>query len=170
MTGTPRPRLVISTCLGFEACRYDGLRVEGTFVDRLRDRVDVVTVCPEVGMGMGIPRDPIRLVEDGGRSTLYQPSTGADLTAAMKSFCDEWLAALGAVDGFVLKGRSPSCAPGDAKLFASRVLDAPYGRTHGLFAGCVARRFPHLPMVDEVGLEDPEVRERFLAAVFAGAT
>ena len=81
----PRPpRLVISACLGFEACRYDGQRVEGTFVDALRQRVDVVTVCPEVGMGMTIPRDPIRLVQDGRGIVLYQPSTATDFTAAMR--------------------------------------------------------------------------------------
>ncbi len=168
MPGPRRPRLAISACLGFEACRYDGERVDGTFVDRLRDRVEVVTVCPEVGLGMGIPRDPIRLTIHGGRTTLYQPSSGADFTEAMEVFCAGWLDELGAVDGFVLKGRSPSCAVGNAKLFASREPEALFERTHGLFAAHVAARFPDLPMVDEAGLEDGEVRERVQKEVFGG--
>ncbi|NOZ74955.1 MAG: DUF523 domain-containing protein, partial [FCB group bacterium] len=81
----PRPRILVSRCLGFAACRYDGACLPDGFIDRLRPYVEFHTVCPEVDLGMTIPRDPIRVIETGTMLLLIQPSTGREYTQEMNS-------------------------------------------------------------------------------------
>jgi uncharacterized protein YbbK (DUF523 family) len=59
----PRPVVVVSKCLGFAACRYNGQKIFDAFVDKLGRFVDYVLVCPEMEIGLGVPRDPIRVIE-----------------------------------------------------------------------------------------------------------
>jgi len=104
-----RPVVVVSSCLGKEACRYNGAALDDPFVASLADHVTLRPVCPELEVGLGVPRDPVRLVARGADVAMVQPKTGLDLTEAMRSFSASFLDGLGSVDGFVLKGRSPSC-------------------------------------------------------------
>jgi len=78
-------------------------------VKALRSRARFITVCPEVAMGLGVPRPKIRIVRKAGRRCLIQPKTGRDFTSAMNRFSRKFLSSLGHVDGFILKSRSPSC-------------------------------------------------------------
>ena len=75
-----KPRIVVSACLGFEACRYNGEIIPNRFLKALVDRVEIVQVCPEVAIGLGTPRDPIRIELDGDDELHLQPSTERDLT------------------------------------------------------------------------------------------
>ena len=59
-----RPKVVFSRCLGFDHCRYNGGIISEPMVEQLEAFVDSVTVCPDVEIGLGIPRQPIRLVGD----------------------------------------------------------------------------------------------------------
>jgi uncharacterized protein YbbK (DUF523 family) len=90
---------------------------------------------------------------------MVQPSTGRDLTTAMRRFGDRFLDSLEAVDGFILKSRSPSCAVRDAAIAE--------GTGPGLFAARVLERFPHAPLEDEARLVDEGVRREFLERVLA---
>lgn len=90
----PRPRLVVSRCLELAACRYDGATIRAPLVRRLAPFVELVPVCPEVEIGLGVPRDPVRLVTlPGGPDCprMVQPSTGRDLTDAMTGFSRAFL-------------------------------------------------------------------------------
>lgn len=165
-----RPRVVVSECLELAAVRYDGERIAAPIVRQLSGEVDLVPVCPEVGIRLGVPRAPIRLVRQGDDVRLRQPSTDRDLTDAMDGFVDDFLARLGSVDGFILKGRSPSCGIGDAKLHAGPGDDTVVALTSGRFAGAVLRRFPDAAAEDEVGLGDTYRRRQWLTRVFARAT
>ncbi len=60
----PKPVVVVSKCLGFDSCRYNGEIIDAPFVDKLRSHVTFVPVCPEVEIGLGVPRKPIRIVSD----------------------------------------------------------------------------------------------------------
>lgn len=108
----PRPRLVLSRCLELDACRYNAVSIRAPLVPALDPWLELVPVCPEVEVGLGVPRDPIRLVREGSGTRLLQPSTGRDLTQEMAAFSDRFLGGLDYVDGFLLKARSPSCGPG----------------------------------------------------------
>jgi uncharacterized protein YbbK (DUF523 family) len=156
----PRPLVVISRCIDFDSCRYNGAVIRASLREKLEPLVDLRPICPELEIGLGVPRDPVNMVrvDDGVR--MVQPSTRRDLTAAMRSFSDRFLDSLEAVDGFILKSRSPSCGVRDARIADS-------GPGPGLFAARVLERFPHAAIEDEVRLADEVVRRQFLDRVFA---
>jgi uncharacterized protein YbbK (DUF523 family) len=164
-----RPRVVVSKCLGFAACRYNGAIISDDFVARLKDFAALVPVCPEMEIGLGCPRDPIRVLSVDGKRRLVQPSTGRDVTDDMRSFAARFLEALGGVDGFILKSRSPSCGTADTKIFGGMNDDEPIDRGPGFFAAAVLERFPDLPVEDELRLGDEAARERFLKRACAAA-
>jgi uncharacterized protein YbbK (DUF523 family) len=145
----PRPRLVVSACLGFAAVRYSGELIPDKVVAALKAHVDFVPVCPEVEIGLGVPRPTVRLVrgEDGPR--MVQPKTGEDLTERMRAFSRAFLSGLGEVEGFILKNRSPTCALKDAKVYAYADQGGAVGHGPGLFAQAVMAAFPLLPKEDE---------------------
>ena len=169
----PRPRVVLSECLELSACRYNGQRVPADIVNQLAPFVDLVPICPEVRIGLGIPRDPIRmyaLSED--RTGLTQPSTGRDLSDLMDTWAHGWLDGLGDdIDGFLLKSRSPSCGPDDVKVYAgAEEGQAPLRKEPGRFAAAVRERYPAFPIEDEGRLTNQRIREHFLTRIFALAS
>lgn len=169
MTDFPKPKIVISKCLGFEACRFNGEIIRDTFVSRLEAYVDFHPVCPEVEIGLGTPRPPVRLVSSPQGLRMIQPSTGADLSDSMRRFSSEFLDSLREIDGFVLTHRSPSCGIGDAKYYAGPEKGPAIGKTSGLFGEAVTQRFPHLAIEDDGRLLNLQIREHFLTRIFAFA-
>jgi uncharacterized protein YbgA (DUF1722 family)/uncharacterized protein YbbK (DUF523 family) len=164
----PRPRVVISACLELEACRYNGQSIRAAFVPRLAQFSDLLAVCPEVEIGLGVPRSAIRLVGLGEVTRLIQPATGRDLTDEMERFSDSFLAGVGEVDGFLLKSRSPSCGPKDVKRYGEDGI--PRGeRAPGMFAAAAARRFPCAALEDEGRLTNYRLRHHFLSRLFQSA-
>ena len=168
--GFGRPRLVLSKCLEIEACRYNAQTIRSGVVRLLEPHVEFVAVCPEVEIGLGVPRDPIRLVsaeEGAGPLQLVQPSTDRNLTDRMTAFSHGFADATGAVDGMVLKSRSPSCGIKDVKVYAG-AEDAPAtGKGAGLFAGIMMERFPTVAIEDEGRLTNAGIRHHFLTRIFA---
>ncbi len=163
----PRPIVVVSRCLGLAACRYNGEIIPFGFIQSLARFAKIVPVCPEEEIGLGTPREPVRLVESGGgRLRLVQPATRRRLTREMRAYSREFLRALPAADGFILKSRSPSCALRDAKRFAGPEDQRTLGRGPGLFAQALLREFPGLAFEDEARLAGPARREHFLARLF----
>src|SRR5512145_385571 len=88
------PRIVVSQCLGFAACRYNGATIPDDFVKRLETHVTYLKVCPEVEIGLGVPRDPIRIILSDRELPLIQTATGADVTEKMKPFSQHYLEGL----------------------------------------------------------------------------
>jgi uncharacterized protein YbgA (DUF1722 family)/uncharacterized protein YbbK (DUF523 family) len=162
-----KPVVVVSRCLGFEACRYNGDRLDDAFVSKLAAFVTYRPVCPEADIGMGTPRPPVRLVARGSERRLVQPDTKADFSEPMRRFGETYLAGLGEVDGFILKTRSPSCAVRDAKVYSERDGAPSLGREPGLFARAVLEKFPQAAVEDEGRLQNFRIREHFLTKLFA---
>ncbi|MBM3331553.1 DUF523 domain-containing protein [candidate division WOR-3 bacterium] len=154
-----RPVVVVSRCLLGERCRYDGKTVSSPAVRRLGEMVSFVPVCPEMEIGLGVPRDPIRLVRTSGGVRLVQARTGRDLTAKLRAFGQRFLAGLD-VDAFLLKSHSPSCAVRDATVCdpRGRVLSV---RLAGRFAAAARRRFPSVLLWDEQMLAEPGAGRQF---------
>jgi uncharacterized protein YbgA (DUF1722 family)/uncharacterized protein YbbK (DUF523 family) len=165
----PRPVVVLSQCLELEPVRYNGVVIPYKLVRALQRHVDLVPVCPEVGMGMGVPRDPIRVAEVDGVERLVQPSTGIDWTDPMVAFIDGFLGTLGEVDGFLLKTRSPSCGPKEVPVYRNAEPKAmKTGRSRGgFFAEAVLARYPGLAIEDEGRLNNFGIREHWLTRLFA---
>jgi uncharacterized protein YbgA (DUF1722 family)/uncharacterized protein YbbK (DUF523 family) len=164
---TPRPRVVVSKCLEFEACRYNGQVIRDAFVKNLEKHVDFLPVCPEVEIGLGVPRFPIRIISQDSKSRLVQPATGRDFTENMNKFSNEFLSSLGGVDGFILKFRSPSCGMKDVRFYAKAEKSPSVGKGPGFFGGQVLDRFSGLAIEDEGRLRSLKIREHFLTKLFA---
>ena len=165
-----RPIVVLSKCLEIDACRYNGQLIPDPFVKALGAHVDFVPICPEVEIGLGVPRDPIRIQARGDEPRLVQPSSGRDLTEAMVTFSERFLSSLKEVDGFILKTRSPSCGIKDVKIYPDRENVPPLGKRAGFFGIAVLQRFPGLAVEDEGRLKDFTIREHFLTHLFATAS
>ncbi|WP_292389801.1 YbgA family protein [Methanosarcina sp. UBA5] len=162
-----RPRVVVSRCLGFDHCRYNGNIINSPIVANLMEYVDFLPVCPEVEIGLGIPRDPVRIILENGEQRLVQSASGRDITEVMKAFCTDYLNSAGDIDGFILKYRSPSCGIKDVKVYPTAALkSAVIGKTSGSFGGAVLKQFPYLPVEDEGRLRNARIKEHFMTRIF----
>lgn len=167
MSDPSNPVVVLSLCLDMEPVRYNGQVIPFDFVRELEPWVTYVPVCPEVEIGLGVPRDPIRIVEVDGEARLLQPDTGRDVSEAMRGFADSFLDSLGEVDGFILKNRSPSCGLSDVKIYQGLEKSASSTRGSGFFGGPVLLRYPGLAVEDEGRLRNYRIRDHFLTKLFA---
>jgi len=141
---------VVSRCLGFGVCRWNGEVLDCRLVDELKNEVDFIPVCPECEIGLGRPRPPILLVRKNSALTLMQPATGLDLTSRMVTFAEKFLQSLPQVDGFLLKRKSPSCGLAGIPIYDTLDAESPLNKNGaGFFAQAVHRFFPDTPKVDE---------------------
>jgi len=161
-----KPNVIVSKCLGFEACRYNGQVIRDDFVKSLEKHVNYVPVCPEVAIGLGIPRFPVRIVASDSVS-LIQHSTNTNLTNVMNDFSERFLSELKDVDGFILKNRSPSCGINDVKVYRLAERPVSLGKSSGFFGGKVLARFAGLAIEDEGRLKSYTIREHFLTKLFS---
>lgn len=167
MSESIRPRVVVSRCLGFEACRYNGQIIADRHVEVLKGFVDIITICPEAEIGLGTPRQPVRLVRQGGVMHMLQPATGIDVTMQMQRYLDEQVTAMHDIDGYLLKGRSPSCGPSSVKIYHGTDKSASFSKGSGLYADAVMRNDPWAAIEDEGRLRNFHIREAFLMRIFA---
>ncbi len=167
--GYARPIVVVSECLELAACRYNGQSIRAPFINTLAPHVELRPICPEVEIGLGVPRDPIRIVAIGDRHRLVQPSSGRDLTDDMQQFSETFLSGVGPVDGFILKSRSPSCGIKDTKIHGP-AESGPIGKDAGLFGRAVLERFPHTAVEDEGRLTNLRLRHHFLTRRFTSSS
>ena len=183
-------KIGISSCLLGESVRFNGEHKRNpTVIDLLGQRFEAVPVCPEVELGMGVPREPVRLVGSnmrmaGESSNPYQKvplgiskspprvvvrmvvaESGKDWTEAMAGFNSKKLEALRQqnLSGFIFKSRSPSCGPGQVPLHHEQSGEK--SSTEGLFARALMKHFPSLPVIDEETLQDEIARAGFIACV-----
>lgn len=164
-----KPTIVISKCIEFDSCRYNGQMISDHFVSLLKEFITFIPVCPELEVGLGVPRSPIRIVSAAEGQILYQPATGLDITEKMDSFIRSFLDGLGKIDGFLLKHRSPSCGPSHVKVYAGIDSKASNFTGRGFFGKAVLERFGYLPIEDEGRLKNFTLREHFLTGIFARA-
>lgn len=161
-------RIGVSACLLGQAVRFDGGHKRNDFLTEVFGRfVEFVPVCPEFELGLGVPRESIRLVRDGEEIRLVGNRSGADHTAAMRQFAARRAAALAReeLSGYVLKKDSPSCGMMRVRVHGANGRPVRDGR--GLFAQALMARYPHLPVEEEGRLNDPRLRENFIERVFA---
>ena len=127
--------------------------------------VDFVPVCPEVGIGLGTPRKPIRLVKIDGKKNLYQPSSEKNLTEDMHDFTQKFVTSVDNLDGFIFKRDSPTCGITDVRLY-HKLGQSGYQKTSGMFSEGVSAEFPNMVKEDEKRLGNISIREHFLTRIF----
>ena len=162
-------RIGISSCLLGDEVRFDGGHKRDAFLTgTLAAFVEWVRVCPEVEVGMGVPREPLRLVKVAGDTRMITTRTAIDHTDAMRAFARRRTRELEALNlrGYILKKDSPSCGMERVKLYdAGR--GAPVRAGVGIYAAVLQGQFPALPIEEEGRLQDPVLRENFIERVFA---
>jgi len=159
---TDRPRVGVSSCLLGEEVRFNGGHKRYRFLtDELGPHVDWVPFCPEVAIGLGTPREPIRLTTDG---RLVNRDGTADHTEAMTGLP----LPTSDIDGYVFKAKSPSCGIRAIPKYAADGTAGDHGG-RGLYAARVLSAFPLLAVEDEGRLNDPGLREAFTERIFAAA-
>ena len=161
-------RVGISTCLLGQKVRYDGGHKRDAYLTEvLGSWVTWVPVCPEVGIGLGIPRPTIRLEGTPGSSRLRDPKSGLDLTESMTDYAERRVAELAAedLDGYVLKKDSPTCGMERVRVWGD--AGQPDRRGVGVYARVLMDRLPLLPVEEEGRLNDPVLRENFIQRLFS---
>jgi uncharacterized protein YbgA (DUF1722 family)/uncharacterized protein YbbK (DUF523 family) len=165
----PAIRIGVSSCLLGEEVRYDGGHERDDFLVRtVGPLVEWVPVCPEVGLGLGTPRETIRLVQSKNRGLrLLGSQSQTDHTVGMRRYSHQRSAGLLNLDlsGYVFKKGSPSCGVFRVKVYDTDGTPRRVGR--GMFAQAVTDAMPLLPVEEEGRLRDAEQRDNFFERLFA---
>ena len=163
-----RIRIGVSSCLLGEQVRYDGGHKRDPFLaDVLAPYVEWVPVCPEVELGLGVPRETIQLVRRGHEIHLITSENQRDLTTSMRAWAHRKVAGLSKerLSGFVLKSKSPSCGLKGVPVYHQANRPARNGR--GLFAQALTEQLRNLPIEEESSLDRPDRRQNFIERAFA---
>ena len=161
-------RIGVSACLLGEEVRWDGGHKRDRYLtDSLGRFVEWVPVCPELEVGMGVPRPALRLVEVSGQVRLLENGSGGDHTQSMRAWTKRRVAALRKLDlcGYILKRGSPSCGMERVEIHSEARM--PVGKGRGVFAAGLIEALPCLPVEEEGRLNDPVLRDNFVERLFA---
>ncbi len=161
-------RIGISSCLLGEKVRFDGGHKHDRYITgTLGQYFEWVPVCPELELGLGTPRDTMRLEQIEGDIRLVMPKKGQDFTCSMREFARARIKALENenLGGYILKSDSPSCGAFRVRVYAPTGMPSRSGR--GLFAQTLMENFSHLPIEEDGRLCDPRLRENWIERVFA---
>lgn len=162
--------LGISECLVGGDVRHDGGHKSSSLPhEKLSGLFNFRGICPEVGIGLGVPRDAIRLVgEVEDPRCVSTKNSLVDVTARLKNYATQQIPSLNGADGYIFMKGSPSCGLFRVKVFGDDESPPRYeGR--GVYAAEVVRRCPNLPVEEAGRLFDPVLRENFVARVFVHA-
>lgn len=160
----------ISQCLLGDHVRHDGGHKHSKICTELLGTCfEYVPVCPEMGIGMGAPREAIHLegeMHDDAVRVVGTRTRGLDVTQPLESYARVKAAELSGIYGYIFMGRSPSCGLGGIKVYHAN--GNPVGRsTMGVYAREFTRLLPLLPVEEEGRLRDVKLRENFVARVYA---
>lgn len=164
----PRIRIGVSSCLLGAKVRYDGNHKLDNFVTvTLGRHFEFVSVCPEVAIGLGVPRPPIRLVGTSrAPRAIGVDDKQLDVTHRLAQYGVRMARELSDISGYILKSQSPSCGMQRVKLYPENGGSA-VKQGRGVYAAALMAAQPLLPMEEEGRLGDPVLRENFIEAVFA---
>jgi uncharacterized protein YbgA (DUF1722 family)/uncharacterized protein YbbK (DUF523 family) len=160
-------RVGISSCLLGNEVRYDGGHKRDRYLtDTLGQFFEWVPVCPEVEMGLGTPRETLRLVGQADAPRLVFAKTAEDITAGMQAWSQSRMDKLERLDlsGYILKSDSPSCGMERVRVYGPN--GQPNRTGTGIFARALMQRLPLLPVEEEGRLHDLGLRENFVERVF----
>jgi uncharacterized protein YbgA (DUF1722 family)/uncharacterized protein YbbK (DUF523 family) len=158
----------VSSCLLGEKVRWDGNHKQDSVIkNQLRRIFEWVPTCPEVEIGMGIPRESVQLTGGSKAPLMVGNRTGTDWTRRMNRYSQKRSAELERMDvcGYIFKSKSPSCGIGRIPVIGKNGKPQRNGR--GLFAEAFMRQCSLIPVEDEDRLHDARIRENFITRVFA---
>ncbi|MDH4158280.1 MAG: DUF523 and DUF1722 domain-containing protein [candidate division Zixibacteria bacterium] len=158
----------ISTCLLGQKVRFDaGHKRDRYITDILGQYFQFVPVCPEVEVGMGVPRESVRLEGNVETPRMVGNKTGQDWTERMNRYAEKRVRRrdLSNLSGYILKKDSPSCGLARVRVYGKTGM--PDKKGVGLFAAALIGQHSLLPVEEEGRLNDHCLRENFIVRVFA---
>ena len=158
--------IAISACLlGFEV-RYDGAHQRNEIIiKQLVDRFNIIPVCPEVEIGLSVPREKIELHQRGRKIQLLASRQPAiDLTEQMIGYAHTFLENH-QISGVILKDKSPSCGVENCKQYDESGNMQRNGT--GIFAATIMQLKPDLPMLQSNVVIRPSDLDSFMQQVIA---
>jgi len=161
-----QPRVAVSACLLGQRVRYDGNQKQHAFVClQLQKWLILEAICPEVEIGMGVPRPPIKLIEVAGRiKAVGVEQAGLDVTRQLNRYGHNTAQQLSDLDAYIFKARSPSCGLTSTPIKHS---DGSSKKGAGLYAAQIIKQLPLLPVVEESRLETIAQQVNFLQRLAA---
>ncbi|MBV4477241.1 MULTISPECIES: YbgA family protein [Pseudomonas] len=161
------PKIAISACLMGAEVRYNGGHKESRLCTRtLAEYFEFVAVCPEVAIGLGIPREPIRLVGHPDHpEAVGTVDSAVNVTRPLADYGQKMVGELDDICGYIFMQQSPSCGLERVKVYHSN--GAPHGNGRGIYAQAFCAGHPDLPVEEAGRLNDPVLRENFISRVFA---
>lgn len=167
-TITARPTLGLGACLVGQPVRFNGGHKKSSQpLAALQAVMDCVSFCPEVAIGLGVPRPPIRLVaSDRHPRAMDSDSQSLDHTEPLQHYADSVVAANTRLAGYVLVKGSPSCGYERVKVYDRQGAGMASDGV-GVFARQLMQRRPLLPVEDDGRLHNPVLRENFIRRVYA---
>lgn len=159
-------KIAISSCVLGESVRYNGGHKRSPFcTDSLSEHFDFVSLCPEVGIGLGVPREPIRLVGDlASPRVVGVKNPDLDVTDQLQQYADSVVTSVSDCCGYILMKDSPSCGLYSAKVYTEKGVHMK--RRAGIFADRIKHLLPLLPMEESGRLNDSALRENFINRVY----
>lgn len=158
--------LGVSSCLLGEEVRFNGgHKLHRWLTKTLGEFADFVPYCPEVAIGLGIPREPIRLIKtDAGTRAVNTSDASRDYTEALQNYAREVVPQLDNIDGYVVMQGSPSCGMERVKLYNDKQI--PEKSASGLYTEVIMQQLPWLPVEESGRLSDPALAENFVQRLF----
>ncbi|MFK8047442.1 MAG: YbgA family protein [Halioglobus sp.] len=162
-----KPKIGIGACLVGSKVRYNGeSKRKNPHIESLKEHTDVVPFCPEVGIGMGVPRETVRLVGELGQERIMDSATQTiDYTDPMRNFAARVVSSNQNLAGYILVKGSPSCGLARVKRYNAKG-NVVLNDAEGVFTQALRKLDPLLPLEDDGRLHDPVLRENFATRVY----
>ncbi|MFT5593113.1 MAG: hypothetical protein ACI8SR_001481 [Oceanicoccus sp.] len=161
----------ISACLLGEKVRYNGGHKRSSYLeDVLSQYFDYTPICPEVGIGMSVPRKPIRLITTSGNNesgieAVLNDDNNVRFTQQLKDYAKQQAGQLTDASGYIFMQKSPSCGYTRVKLYHEN--GNPLEVSQGIYAAELDRLLPLIPKEEAGRLSDAMIRENFITRVMA---
>ena len=163
-----KPKIAISACLLGAEVRFNGGHKESRLCSQtLNQHFEFVPLCPEVAIGLGIPRQPVRLVGNPAQpQAVGTVDSTLNVTRPLHDYGVEMAAAHTDICGYIFMQKSPSCGLERVKVYQDGGRPAELsGR--GIYAQAFCDAHPDLPVEEDGRLNDPVLRENFMTRVYA---
>ena len=162
-------KIGVSSCLIGEKVRWNGDHKQNHFVREVLEKYfDYVSICPEMEIGMGVPRETVALYGNPKKLSMISKKSQTDWTKPMESYIKNRIPSLKDADlcGYIFKSKSPSCGLGGVPVYAN-FGSQKVQHVAGMFAKAFINKFPLIPTEDEGRLNDSKIRENFIVRVFS---
>ncbi len=163
-----KPQVLISRCLLGQDCRYDGKIFSFCEVEELKNHFQFIPICPEVKLGLSSPRPPIKLIKGKKSWLLRYSDSHICLHNEVRNIVLKYIKNFN-IEAMILKEKSPTCGPHKCKYYhpGRKGQNSHRGKTAGLLPRITKKHYPHLPLINELQLQNARDLYYFLVKLYA---